>query len=125
MVDSRQPSSQLIISSTQFTANAGNSVVRYKCPNRYSTVSDHCLTIRHYGPPSLVCIADHCLTTCTKVEVNPVSSHNIYLIGDGFPELGNSGKLEKGSFYRNLSINDETPIGDLFKCLKYDCLSVD
>lgn len=125
MVDSRQASSQLITSSTQFTANADNSVVRYKCPNGYSTVSDHCLTIGHYGPPSLVCIADHCLTTCIKVEVNPVSSHNIYLIGDGFPELGNSGKLEKGSFFRDLSINDETPIGDLFKCLKYDCLSVD
>ena len=125
MVDSRQASSRLITSSTQFTANADNSVVRYKCPSGYSTVSDHCLTIRHYGPPSLVCIANHCLTTCTKVEVNPVSSRNIYLIGDGYSELGNSGKLEKGSFFRDLSINDDTSTEDLFKCLKYDCLSVD
>ena len=125
MVDSRQASSHLITSSTKFTANTDNSVVRYKCPSGYSTVSDHCLTIGHYGPPSLVCIADHCLTTCRKMEINSVSSRNIYLIGDGYPELGNSGKLEKGSFFRDLSINDDTSTEDLFKCLKYNCLSVD
>ena len=92
---------------------------RYQCPSGYSTVTDDVVSTTVIASTH-VCIANDCLTNCTRIEtVYP----KMYLIGSGFPELGNSGSMLQGSFFRDLDITaDTTPIDDLFKCLNYDCL---
>ena len=101
---------------------------RYKCPEGYSTVSDFFVENSDY-PLSLPCIKDECLTQCNKGD-QVVSTKNLhvdgelFLIGGGYPELGNAGNKKYLSFFRNLSIKDDTPETELFLCLTYDCLSV-
>ena len=108
-----------------------NNYRRYKCPANYSTVSDFFVNNNtlYKLPPLLPCIKDECLAQCNRGE-QVVSMKNcqvigkLYLIGGGHPELGNAGKIEHISFFRNLSIKDDTPDTELFRCLTYDCLSV-
>ena len=96
-----------------------NKTMRYQCPSGYSTVTDD-ISFPIMIATTHVCVANDCLTNCTRVEtIDP----EIYLIGSGFPQFGNSGSMAQGSFFRNVNINDSTPIDDLFKCLNYDCLS--
>ena len=120
MIDVRHAPSDLVVSPIGVHGYGNfNYTLRYLCPEGYSTVSDNIQST--IGMPyTHVCLANHCLTQCTKVktEVN-----NIFLIGNGFPELGNSGSIDTMSFFRDLSIPDNTPEDDLFKCLKYDCLT--
>ena len=91
---------------------------RYQCPSGYSTVTDD-VDLAYVIASTHVCIANECLTNCTRVET---VDRNIYSIGSGFPEFGNSGSMNQGSFFRDVNITDSTPINDLFKCLNYDCL---
>ena len=104
--------------------------IRYTCPEGYSTVSDFFNPPADLGCPLLLpCIKDECLTNCSRGDqlVSTSGYHvdgNLYLIGGGNPELGNAGRKEYLSFFRNLSINDDTPETELFRCLTYDCLSV-
>ena len=101
---------------------------RYKCPANYSTVSDFFVDNSDY-PLLLPCIKDECLIACNRGD-QVVSTKNLhvdgelFLIGGGYPELGNAGNKKYLSFFRNLSINDDTPETELFLCLTYDCLSV-
>ena len=37
-----------------------------------------------------------------------------FLIGNGFPEFGNSGSLDYGRFFRDVSVTDETPVDKPF-----------
>ena len=104
---------------------------RYICPEGYSTVTDF-----YYAPPDsgcpllLPCIKDECLTQCNRgMQVTSIGPNfhvdgKLFLIGGGYPELGNSGIDGYLSFFRNLSIKDDTPETELFRCLTYDCLSV-
>ena len=94
---------------------------RYICPNGYSTLTDVNLNENIYNSADThVCVSDHCLTNCTRVKTNV---KYIFMIGNGFSDLGNSGSLEIGSFFRDLRISDKTPVDELFKCLTYECLS--
>lgn len=112
-----------------FAPKIGN--YRPICDNGYLPVSDLSTDYDPYAtwetPPVLrlaakICIKAECFNQCQKVST---SDENIFLIGGGFHQLGNSGDLNIGSFYRDLTIDDnhydET---DLFKCLTYDCLGI-
>ena len=118
LVDSRKAPSN-VITSPIGSINLGENIFRYQCPDGYSTLSDN-FNGKIVQADTHMCVADQCLTGCTRVET---SDTNIFLIGDGFPELGNSGSLEYGSFFRNLSITDDTLVDEFFKCLTYECLS--
>ena len=119
LIDSRKAPSKLITDSTG-VINSGSMTFRYQCPNGYSTLTDFITMTLYHQADTHVCVADHCLTNCTRVET---INSNLFLIGTGFPELGNSGSLDYGSFFRNISIIDKTPVDELFKCLTYECLS--
>ena len=124
MVDSKLAPPEVILPSNEFVVTATYHK-RYKCPNGYSTISDTYWNYHPEGdihPPVLPCIADHCLTQCRKGEE---VKHNIWTIGGGRPEFGNTGVIEGNfSFWRDLNIADNTPESELFKCLTYDCLRV-
>ena len=110
-----------------------DSVRNYRpiCEKGYLTVSDHHWDFIRNGftftkPPLSdltpnVCIKEECFELCQQV---PTSNKDIFLIGGGFKQLGNSGDLSIGSFYRDFAIEDNHyDKSDLFKCLKYDCLN--
>ena len=101
---------------------------RYTCPEGYSTVSDFFNASVLGCPLILPCIKDECLTQCSRGEQIVFSDfgddHKLFLIGGGYPELGNDGNKQYRSFFRNLSIKDDTPETELFRCLTYECLSV-
>ena len=118
LIDSRKAPSKLITGSTGVTKVA-DIVVRHQCPDGYSTLTDN-IAMGFYQSDGHMCVADHCLTKCTRI---PTAYDYLFLIGNGYSELGNSGSLEYGSFFRNLSITDDTPVDELFKCLTYECLS--
>ena len=96
---------------------------RYTCPEGYSTVSDFYVKDTDF-PLILPCIKDECLSQCNKGEQVTSAQGELFLIGGGYPELGNAGKNEHLSFFRNLSIKDDTPDTELFRCLNYNCLSI-
>ena len=120
MIDARHAPSDLVVSPIGVHGyGTSNNTLRYLCPEGYSTVTDNVQST--IGMPyTHVCLSNDCLTQCTKVKTE---EPNIFLIGSGYPELGNSGSLDTGSFFRDFSILDNTPEDYLFKCLKYDCLS--
>ena len=120
LVDSRRAPSKLITGPTKVINPFYFGTFRYQCPNGYSTLSDGFNLLQLHQTDTHVCVADHCLTNCTRVKT---PNEDLYLIGNGFPELGNSGSMETGSFFRNLSFVDKTPVDELFKCLTYECLS--
>ena len=123
---------ELITNATGHLENYNN-FTRYTCPEGYSTVSDFFdASVKPTSgcPLILPCIKDECLTSCNRGErivfqVGPESEYmELYLIGGGYPELGNAGYKEYLSFFRSLSIKDDTPEAELFRCLTYECLSV-
>ena len=118
LIDSRKAPSKLITGSLGVTKLA-DIVVRHQCPDGYSTLTDN-IAKDFYQSDAHMCVADHCLTKCTRI---PTRYDYLFLIGNGYSELGNSGSIEYGSFFRNLSIIDDTPVDELFKCLTYECLS--
>ena len=119
MINIQLSSPELIVASIGTVGDADDAK-RYQCPDGYSTVTDDVKATIAIAT-SHVCIANHCLTQCRQIET---SMENIFMIGDGFPELGNSGNTNKGSFFRDLSIYDPgTSVDELFKCLSYDCLT--
>ena len=120
LVDSRRAPSKLITGPTGVTNPSPLGTFRYQCPNGYSTLSDGFNLLQLHQTDTHVCVADHCLTNCTKIEVK---ESGMFMIGDGYPELGNSGSMETGSFFRDPDIDDNTHFDELFKCLTYDCLS--
>ena len=122
LVDSRKAPSKLITGPTG-VINSGFFTFRYQCPNGYSTLTDGLNGAQVYQAGTHICVADHCLTNCTGIEIKTEFA-TYYLIGNGFTELGNSGSMETGSFFRDLEIKDKTPVDELFKCLTYECLSL-
>ena len=120
LVDSRKAPTKLITGPTGVLNPLYAWTFRYQCPNGYSTLSDGFNMFELYQADTHVCVADHCLTNCTRVEFIP---GKFFLIGNGFPELGNSGSVGIGSFFRDLDLDDGTPVDELFKCLTYECLS--
>ena len=120
LVDSRNAPSKLITRPTGVIHPPNFLNYRYQCPIGYSTLSDGFKILDFHQANTHMCIADHCLTNCTRVKA---TEDGIYLIGNGFPELGNSGSLETGSFFRDFTLPDDTPVDELFKCLTYECLS--
>ena len=120
LVDSRRAPSKLITGAIGVINPLFAMSFRYKCPNGYSTLSDGFNVYELHQADTHVCVADQCLTKCTKIEVK---ESGMFMIGDGYPELGNSGSMETGSFFRDPDIDDNTPFDELFKCLTYDCLS--
>ena len=132
LIDARKAPPNLVTSPLKFLTRPDTTLVyRNLCPYGYSSVSDSFFDYPYGGPSysmyynaSHSCIVDSCFEPCDKVST---SVPNVFLIGGGFPQLGNSGRLEIGSFWRDLLIEDqlhEDYEEDLFKCLKYDCLSV-
>ena len=103
---------------------------RYTCPEGYSTISDFynaSVSPTSGCPLILPCIKDECLTSCNRGEqivFHSLGDQEVYLIGGGYPELGNAGYKDYISFFRNLAIKDDTPESELFHCLTYECLSV-
>ena len=120
LVNSHKAPSNLITSPLR-VINPGNLIVRYQCPEGYWTLTDNVLNGQLYQAETHMCVADHCLTSCTRVKTD---YDDLYLIGNGFPELGNSAWWQHGGFFRDLSINDRvTPYDKLFMCLTYKCLN--
>ena len=99
MIDARHAPSDLVVSPIGVHGYGKfNYTLRYLCPDGYSTVTDNVQS--DIGMPyTHVCLANHCLTNCTKVK----TEDNIYLFGSGYSELGDSGSLETGSFFKILT----------------------